>query len=212
MTLYTSKVIAQWLCLTERRVRQLRDEGVIVEARPGLYELQPTVARYIKYLGGAGKESLNTERMKLTAEKRKAAEMDNDLRRGDLHSTQDIEKGIQTMCLNIRSRFLAMPAKLSPTLAAMDGNQAAIFDEMKKAIDETLEELSDYRVAFAVEDTADERTVPFPVSWTVEMKKKQKETQDILSYHTQAAGCSDKARAKASGGRQPIEECGRTGL
>lgn len=67
MTLYTSKVIAQWLCLTERRVRQLRDEGVIVEARPGLYELQPTVARYIKYLGGAGKESLNTERMKLTA-------------------------------------------------------------------------------------------------------------------------------------------------
>lgn len=56
------------------------------------------------------------------------------------------------------------------------------------------------------------RTVPFPVSWTVKMKKKQKETQDILSYHTQAAGCSDKARAKASGGRQPIEECGRTGL
>lgn len=61
--------------------------------------------------------------------------------------------------------------------------------------------------------TDEERnSVPFPVSWTVKMKKKQKETQDILSYHTQAAGCSDKARAKASGGRQPIEECGRTGL
>ena len=58
----------------------------------------------------------------------------------------------------------------------------------------------------------DKESVPFPVSWTVKMKKKQKETQDILSYHTQAAGCSDKARAKASGGRQPIEECGRTGL
>ena len=59
---------------------------------------------------------------------------------------------------------------------------------------------------------SDWRIVPFPVSWTVKMKKKQKETQDILSYHSQAAGCSDKARAKASGGRQPIEECGRTGL
>ena len=58
----------------------------------------------------------------------------------------------------------------------------------------------------------EESRVPFPVSWTVKMKKKQKETQDILSYHSQAAGCSDKARAKASGGRQPIEECGRTGL
>ena len=58
MTLYTSKVVAQWLCLTERRVRQLRDEGVIVEARPGLYELQPTVARYITYIGGAGKDRI----------------------------------------------------------------------------------------------------------------------------------------------------------
>ena len=62
------------------------------------------------------------------------------------------------MCLEYPQPVLAMPAKLSFTLAAMDGNQAAIFDEMKKAIDETLEELSDYRVAFAVEDTADERT------------------------------------------------------
>lgn len=152
MRLYTSKVVAQWLGLTERRVRQLRDEGVIVEARPGLYELQPTVARYISYIGGAGKESLNNERMLLTAEKRKAAEMDNELRRGEVHRTADIERGIKTMFLNIRGRFLALPAKLSPALATMGGNQTAIFDELKKAIDEILEELSDYRVAFAVQD------------------------------------------------------------
>ena len=42
--------------------------------------------------------------------------------------------------------------------------------------------------------------------------KKQNETQNISLQLTQAAGCSDKARAKASGGRQPIEECGRSGL
>lgn len=71
---------------------------------------------------------------------------------------------------------------------------------------EDLEALDGTETAYLLID------VPFPVSWTVKMKKKQKETQDILSYHTQAAGCSDKARAKASGGRQPIEECGRTGL
>ena len=94
MTLYTSKVVAQWLCLTERRVRQLRDEGVIVEARPGLYELQPTVARYITYIGGAGKETLTNERMMLTRAKREAAEMENDLRRGEVHRTADIERGI----------------------------------------------------------------------------------------------------------------------
>ena len=152
MTIYTSKVVAQWLCLTERRVRQLRDEGVIVEARPGLYELQPTVARYITYIGGAGKETLTNERMKLTRAKREAAELENELRKGEVHRTEDIERGIKSMFLNIRSRFLALPAKLSPTLATMGGNQTGIFDELKQAIDEILEEMSDYRVAFAVQD------------------------------------------------------------
>lgn len=156
MTLYTSKVVAQWLCLTERRVRQLRDEGVIVEARPGLYELQPTVARYITYIGGAGKETLTNERMMLTRAKREAAEMENDLRRGEVHRTADIERGIQSMFLNIRSRFLALPAKLSPTLSTMGGDQTGIFDELKGAIEEILEEMSDYRVAFAAEDGEDD--------------------------------------------------------
>ena len=75
-----------------------------------------------------------------------------------------------------------------------------------------LPETMTYSEGAMIEPLAVTVHVPFPVSWTVKMKKKQKETQDILSYHTQAAGCSDKARAKASGGRQPIEECGRTGL
>ena len=156
MTLYTSKVVADWLGLTERRVRQLRDEGIIEEARPGLYELKPTVTRYIRYLGGAGKENLNTERTKLTAEKRKAAQMDNALREGTLHSTEDIELGLKTICLNIRGRFMALPAKLSPELASMGGDQTGIFDLLKGAIDEALEELSDFRVALAERNTENE--------------------------------------------------------
>ena len=152
MRLYTSKIFAQWLGLTERRVLQLRDEGVIEEVRPGLYELKATVARYITYIGGAGKQSLNYERMLLTAEKRKAAEIDNELRRGGLHRTEDVEQGVKTMFLNTRSRFLALPAKLSPTIATLGGDRSAIFDQIKKAIDEVLEELSDYQIAFVEQD------------------------------------------------------------
>lgn len=151
MKLYTSKIVAQWLGLTERRVRQLRDEGIIAEERQGLYDLQKTVLRYINYLRGIGDVSLQTERMKLTAEKRKAAEMDNEIRRGQLHRTEDIETGIKTLCFNVRSRFLAMPAKLSPELAAAGRKQSKIFDILKNAIEEALEELSDYRVALAAE-------------------------------------------------------------
>ena len=153
MKLYTSKVVAAWMGLTERRVRQLRDEGVISEKQPGLYDLQATVTKYITFLrNGSGKINLNDERAGLTRAKREAAEMENKLRMGELHRTQDIEAGLKTVFLNIRGRFLALPAKLSPTLASMGGNQTAIFDELKQAIDEALEELSDYRVAFAARD------------------------------------------------------------
>lgn len=152
MRLYTSKVIADWLGLTERRVRQLRDEGIIEEQAPGLYDLRTTTRRYISYLRSG---SLADERAGLTRAKREAAEMENALRRGELHRTEEIETGIKTMLLNIRGRFLSLPAKLSPALAAMGGDQASIYDELKHAIDETLEELRDFNVAFAQEEDGD---------------------------------------------------------
>lgn len=50
----------------------------------------------------------------LTRAKREAAELENELRKGEVHRTEDIERGIKSMFLNIRSRFLALPAKLLP--------------------------------------------------------------------------------------------------
>ena len=49
MKLYTTKIVAQYLDLSERRVRQLRDEGVLEEKAPGLYDLRSSVRRYINY-------------------------------------------------------------------------------------------------------------------------------------------------------------------
>lgn len=154
MTLYTSKAVGEWLGLTERRVRQLRDEGVIQEKVPGLYDMRQTVTRYILFLRkGNGKANVNEERALLTKAKREATEMENDVRRGLLHSTEDVEQGIKTMCLNIRSRVLTLPAKLAPTLASMGGNQAGIFDALKQAVEEILEELCSYNTTFAVPDS-----------------------------------------------------------
>ncbi len=147
--------MAEWLGVSERRVRQLRDEGVLAEARPGFYDLRAAVARYITYLR-KGSNDLNDERAALTKAKREAAEMENRLRRGELLEVEEIEAGLQTAFLNIRSRFLALPAKLSGSLAAKGGNQAAIFDELKQAVQETLEELKDYRALLQAEGDTDE--------------------------------------------------------
>lgn len=155
MKLYTSSTVAEWLSMTPRRVRQLRDEGVLVEKAPGLYELKASVVRYISFLR-KGSGNLNDERAKLTKEKREAAEMENELRRGNLHRTEEIEKGLATLCLNMRGRFSSLPAKLSGELSQMGGNQAGIHDKLKAAIDETLEELSHFNVAFAIRSGEDE--------------------------------------------------------
>ncbi len=75
MKLYTDEAVEDWLALTPpRRVRQPRDEGVISERLPGLYELKPTVTRYIMYLRRwSGKTNLNDERALMTRAKREAA-------------------------------------------------------------------------------------------------------------------------------------------
>ena len=156
MKLCTDKVVADWLALTPKRVKQLRDEGVLIEKKPGLYDLRASVLRYVNYIRTGNRADLNGERALLTKAKREAADMENDVRRGTLHSSEDIEKGIKTMCLNIRAKLLMLPAKLSPRLAQMEGNQAEIFDEMKRAVDEALEELSDYRTLLALAEGNDE--------------------------------------------------------
>ena len=157
MKLHTTNVVADWLALTPRRVRQLRDEGVLIEKAPGLYDLQSSVVRYISYLRkGSGNTNLNDERAMLTRAKREAADMENEVRRGNLHSTEDIEKGLAAMCLNIRGRLSTLPAKLSGELSQMSGDRAGIFDKLKGAIDEALEDLSSYDAAFAAEGGDDE--------------------------------------------------------
>lgn len=149
MKLYTSKAISPYLNVTERRVRQLRDEGIITEARPGLYELVPTMQKYIRYLNGGSKADLNTERARLTRAKRENAELENRRIKGELHETAEVEKAVKGMCLNFRNRLLTLPAKLSPTLAAMGGNQAGIFDVLRSALEEAMEEMRKFDFAFA---------------------------------------------------------------
>ena len=75
--------------------------------------------------------------------KRENQELELQLRKNELHTTEDIEKIVTDTFVNFRTRLLAIPAKLSPILAKKK-DQTEIFKLMKAAIDETLEELSDF--------------------------------------------------------------------
>ena len=159
MTLYTSKVVAQYLNLSERRVRQLRDEDVIREKRPGLYDLVDTMARYIKYIGAGSKTDLNDERAKLTRAKREAAEMENRVRKGELMEVGEVEKAYSAMLMNFRSRILALPQKLAPAVASLDGDKQQIQDLIQAELEEVLGTLSNAEEALSEpEGETDEET------------------------------------------------------
>lgn len=159
MKLYDVKAVARFLDLSERRVRQLRDEKIIEEAAPGLYDLKATNHKYINYLRKKNPESdenidYNTERAKLIRAKRQKEEAELKLMEGRLHEADVIETVMKDMLVNFKVRLMAIPAKLSPVVAKKT-DRAEIFKLMKSQIDESLEELADFETVFGKEGEGD---------------------------------------------------------
>lgn len=162
MKLYDVKAVARFLDVSERRVRQLRDEEVIIEARPGLYDLIDANHRYINYLRKRNPESeeaidYNTERAKLIRAKRKSEEYELQLKENRLHASEDIETVMKDMLVNFKSRLMAIPAKLAPVLCKKT-DRAEIFKLLKQHIDEALQELSDFKTTFGESVKEDEES------------------------------------------------------
>ena len=107
----------------------MRDAGIIREAKPGLYDMKPTVQAYLAYLRNNNGD-LNQQRAELTKTKKELAKLELDERKGELHRTEDIEQALTTMLMNFRTKVMSMPAKLAKTLAGMSDN-AEIYDLLK---------------------------------------------------------------------------------
>lgn len=155
MRLYTAAAVARHLDMTERNVRTLRDKGVLTEYKPGLYDLQTATHQYINFLrkknpDAEEKVDYNTERAKLVRAKRESQELELQLRKNEVHTTEDVEQVMTDMLIRFKTRLMAIPAKLSPILAKKT-EQTEIFKLMKSAVDEALEELADFDTAFGEE-------------------------------------------------------------
>jgi len=155
--LYDTKAISRVLNLSERRVRQLKDKGIISEykAGTGLYDLIQTNHRYIDYLRNRNPDSEQaadylTERALLVRAKRRDAEYDLAVKERELHAASDVMAVMSGMLTTFKARILAIPAKLSPILSKKTGKRE-IFRILKDSMEEALAELSDYGQAFGGE-------------------------------------------------------------
>ena len=67
-----------------------------------------------------------------------------------MHESSEIEEVMAEMLTNFKVRLMAIPAKLSPVLAGMN-DRTKIYKLLQEAVEEGLNELSDFPTAFSLE-------------------------------------------------------------
>lgn len=150
MALFTTKGIADCLNLTERRVRELRDEGVLTEERPGIFNMKTVVKQYLAYKIGDKDDSsrLTAARADREETRGKIEKMKMEEAKGDLHRTEDVERGLKAIFANFKNRLETIPTKYAKTMAQLTDPVEA-HDILQKAVEEALIELSNPDIALA---------------------------------------------------------------
>ena len=147
-----TKVLASILDISDRRVRQLVEEGVIDKVKTGTFELIPTVRKYILHIKvkndnksdeGSRDNALLAEKTMHERAKRKIAELELAQMEGNLHDAEDIEREMTKMLAAFRARILSIPSKLAPKLIAQT-EIAVIEDALQDEVHNALLELSEY--------------------------------------------------------------------
>lgn len=158
----TSSEIAEILGVTERRIRQLTNDGALAKIARGKYDLPASIKAYIDYRikTEMPEEELDKQRegALLLRAKRMKAELELKRMEGKMHAAEDVETVMNKMLANFRSRLIILPHKVAPQLQ-MEEDVNVIKDKIKKEVYEALQELSEYEPKLflnGAEDTTEE--------------------------------------------------------
>ncbi|GEN83616.1 hypothetical protein SLU01_19280 [Sporosarcina luteola] len=145
-----TQAVAKMFGVTDRRVRQFVEEGIIGRVGHGRFDVVDTVNKYITHLRMAQSqmdendvtESLEYERYLHEKAKREKAEIELAHIKGMMHSAVEVEKVMNNMLASFRARMLSLPSKIAPTLADLE--VADIEKIIEAQVHEALIELSNY--------------------------------------------------------------------
>lgn len=152
----SSKVLSRILGVTDRRIRMLAQEGILVKASQGRYKLEESMHNYVlnlrvandassKSLDLEDELSLDVEKAKHERVKRHMSELKYALMKGEIHKSEDVKSVMMNMLTNFKSRMLSLPSKLTPQLVQRD--KSFIEEKLTIEITEALVELSEYNAA-----------------------------------------------------------------
>lgn len=151
----SATVMSKIIGVTDRRVRSLAQEGILIKASSGRYKLQDSIHNYILNLRVANdatyranasdlEDELDLEKEKVKHErvKRHMSELKYALMKGEVHKSSDVEAVMTNMLMNFKTKILSIPAKLTPQLEKRE--KTFIEDLLTTEMIEILHELSEY--------------------------------------------------------------------
>lgn len=156
--------ISKMFNVTERRVRQLVEEGVISRVGHGRFDLVDTVSKYVTFLKLASEgldendisESLEFEKWLHEKAKREKAEIELAHIKNEVHRSEEVEKVMNHMIMAFRSKMLSLPTKVALMLVNKE-DPKYIESILERNVHEALIELANYDPSLFVELVEDER-------------------------------------------------------
>ena len=125
-------VLANLFGVTDRRVRQIAEEGILERAAKGRYKLADSLKNYILTLKLSAQETemgnpdgevdIDEEKALHERVKRRISELKLRTMKGELHKSADVERVMMDMLAAFRTRILAIPSKVAPSLESRDAN------------------------------------------------------------------------------------------
>lgn len=133
----TLKRLAEILGTTDRHIRNLLDENILVKMENDKFDLIENIRKFINHLRATNaNQRYKDAQTKLLELKYKAQSR-------ELHSTDEIEEYLSRMIVNFKQRLLAIPSKASKELVNKS-NRHEIEKQLKELLYEAMEELATY--------------------------------------------------------------------
>jgi len=148
----SAAVLGDMFGVSDRRIRQMAEEGIVARAAKGRYKLVDSIKNYLLTMKlaaeGVGVDladgEINLEEEKGLHErvKRHISELKLQIMKGGLHKAQDVEIVMTDMLVAFKTRMMNIPSKVAPILE----NRDAVFikDRLTSEVIEALNELKDY--------------------------------------------------------------------
>lgn len=152
----SSSVLENIFGTTDRWIRKLADEGIVIRESHGKYMLYESIRNYITFLKVNNRKKtpvpiegevkdLDTERAEHEHIKRQISEIKLMLIKGQVHKAEDVEAVMTDMLERFKTRVLALPSKLAVKLERK--GRVKIQKVLEEELHQCLNELGKYNAA-----------------------------------------------------------------